>query len=117
VESDVPDGIIAHLMRECDGNLHDRHVVDVTSGSFEKEIHRANPHSVAFGNNPRCDAKNAIDLETYSEFSSGFWRKEYYIRGEKKYEGRRWYNGKNCLWATGWSMVRKHRGAILTGTI
>jgi hypothetical protein len=28
-------GIIAHLTSECRGNLHDRHVVEVTSGSFE----------------------------------------------------------------------------------
>jgi hypothetical protein len=33
---DVPDGVIAHLTRECGGNVHDRDVVDVTSGSFEK---------------------------------------------------------------------------------
>jgi hypothetical protein len=37
VEIDVPDGIIAHLTRECGGNVHDRRVVDVTCGSFEKE--------------------------------------------------------------------------------
>jgi hypothetical protein len=36
VEIDVPDGIIAHLTRECSGNVHDRQVVNVTSGSFEK---------------------------------------------------------------------------------
>jgi hypothetical protein len=33
----VPDGIIAHLTRECGGNVQDRHVVDVTCGSFERE--------------------------------------------------------------------------------
>jgi hypothetical protein len=37
VEIGVPDGIIAHLTKECGGNRHDRHVVNVTSGSFEKE--------------------------------------------------------------------------------
>jgi hypothetical protein len=42
---DVPDGIIAHLTRECGGNVHDRHVVDVTCGSFEQETVGANPHS------------------------------------------------------------------------
>jgi hypothetical protein len=45
VEIDVPDGIIAHLTGECGGNVHDRHVVEITSGSFEKETHGANPHS------------------------------------------------------------------------
>jgi hypothetical protein len=38
---DLPDRIIAHLTRECGGNVHDRHVVDVTSVSFEKETQRA----------------------------------------------------------------------------
>jgi hypothetical protein len=37
---DVPDGIIAHLTRECGGNVHDRHVVEVTWGSFGKETQR-----------------------------------------------------------------------------
>jgi hypothetical protein len=37
IEHAVPDGIIARLTRECGGNVHGRHVVDVTSGSFEKE--------------------------------------------------------------------------------
>jgi hypothetical protein len=36
VETGVPDGIIAHLTRECSGNVHNRHVVEVTYGSFEK---------------------------------------------------------------------------------
>jgi hypothetical protein len=35
---DVPDGIIAHLTKECGGNVHG-HLVDITSGSFKKEIH------------------------------------------------------------------------------
>jgi polyhydroxyalkanoate synthesis regulator phasin len=42
---DFPDGIIGHLTRECGGNVHDRHVVDVTSGSFEKQTEGANPRS------------------------------------------------------------------------
>jgi hypothetical protein len=42
----LPDGIIAHLTRECGGNVNNRHVVDVTSGSFEKETLGANPHSI-----------------------------------------------------------------------
>jgi predicted RNase H-like nuclease (RuvC/YqgF family) len=52
VEIDVPDGIIAHLTRECGGNVHDRHVVDVTCGSFEKETKGANRHSGAYRNDP-----------------------------------------------------------------
>jgi hypothetical protein len=59
---DVPDGIIAHLTRECGENVHDRHVVEVTSGSFEKETYGAIPHS----------AKNAADLNTDSFFGSAF---------------------------------------------
>jgi hypothetical protein len=68
----VPDGIIAHLTRECGGNVHDRHVVDITSGSFQKETCGANPHSGAYDNDPNCAAKNAADLETYSRFVSAY---------------------------------------------
>jgi hypothetical protein len=45
---DVPDGIIAHLTRECGGNVHERHVVDITSRSCEKENQGANPDSGAY---------------------------------------------------------------------
>jgi hypothetical protein len=71
-EIDVPDGIIAHLTRECGGNVHDRKVVDVTCGSFEKETIGANRHSGAWNNNPCYAAKNAADLETDSEFASAY---------------------------------------------
>jgi hypothetical protein len=69
---DVPDGIIAHLTRECSGNVHDRNVVDVTSGSFEKEIEGANPHSGTYKNDPHWATKNAADLETDSYFFSAY---------------------------------------------
>jgi hypothetical protein len=72
VEIDVPDGIIAHLTRECGGNVHDHHVVDITSGSFEKETEGANPHSGAYNNDPSLATKNAADLETYSRFLSAY---------------------------------------------
>jgi hypothetical protein len=62
ITSDIPDGIIAHLTRECGGNVQDRNVVEITSGSFEKETEGA------FYNRPYCAAKNAADLETSSEF-------------------------------------------------
>jgi hypothetical protein len=64
----VPDGIIAHLTRECGGNLHDLHVVDVTCGSFGKETEGANPHSGAYENDPKFAVKNAADLERGSIF-------------------------------------------------
>jgi hypothetical protein len=66
VEIDVPDGIIAPLTREYGGNVHDRRVVEITSGSFKEETHGANPHSAAYYNNPYFAAKNAADLETDS---------------------------------------------------
>jgi hypothetical protein len=47
---DVPDGIIAYLTRECGKKVHDRHVVDVTCGSFKKDVVVANPHSGAYQN-------------------------------------------------------------------
>jgi hypothetical protein len=69
IELDVPDGIIAHLTRKCGGNVHDRHVVEVTSGSFEKETQ-------GLEDDPRCAAKNATDFETDSLFFSAFRDKE-----------------------------------------
>jgi hypothetical protein len=72
VEFDVPDGIIAHLTRECGGNAHHRHVAEVTCGSFEKETYEANPHSGAYDNLPRWAARNAADLETDSRFHSAY---------------------------------------------
>jgi hypothetical protein len=69
---DVPDGIMAHLTRKCSGNVHDRHVVEVTSGSFEKETQGASPHSGAYDNLPSNAAKNATDMETGSYFCSAY---------------------------------------------
>jgi hypothetical protein len=69
---DIPDGIIAHLTRECGGNAHDRHVVEVTCGSFEKETCGANPHSGAYNNDPNRAANHVADLETGSHFLSAF---------------------------------------------
>jgi hypothetical protein len=45
VEINMPDGMIGHLTRDCTGNVHDGHVVNVTSGSLEKDLERANPDS------------------------------------------------------------------------
>jgi hypothetical protein len=67
---DIPDGIIAHLTRECGGNVHDHQVVEVTSGSFERVTYGANPHSGAYQNRPEHAAKNAADLEAGSFFYS-----------------------------------------------
>jgi hypothetical protein len=53
-------------------NVHDHHVVEVTSGSFERETQEANPHPGAWNNKPDCAAKNAADLETGSCFGSAF---------------------------------------------
>jgi hypothetical protein len=73
---DIPDGIIAHLTRECGENVHDRHIVDVTSGSFEQETCGANPYSGACDNKPYYSAKNTTDLETVSIFFSAYRRQE-----------------------------------------
>jgi hypothetical protein len=76
VEFEIPDGIIAHLTRQCGGNVHDHHVVDITSGSFERETVGANPHSGAYNNDPDCAARNAADLEVVTIFGSAYRRKE-----------------------------------------
>jgi hypothetical protein len=65
---DVPEGIIAHLTRECGGNVHGRHAVEVTSGSLEKETLGDNPHSGAYNDRADYAAKNIADLETDSLF-------------------------------------------------
>jgi hypothetical protein len=52
--------------------VHDRHLVEVTSGSFERETQGANPHSGAYNNRPENAAKNAADLETDSHFFSAY---------------------------------------------
>jgi hypothetical protein len=72
----VPNGIIAHLTRDCGGNVHDHNVVEVTSGSFEKETQGANPYSGAWDNLAIHAAKNAADLESYTEFLSACRKKE-----------------------------------------
>jgi regulator of replication initiation timing len=59
-EYDVPDGIIAHLTRECGGNVHDHNVVDVTSSTALDEC--------AFRN----EASNTADLERNSYFVSDY---------------------------------------------
>jgi hypothetical protein len=75
-EMDVPDRVIAHLTRECCGNVHNCHIVDITSGSFEKETRGANPHSGAYADNSLFAAKKAADLETESCFTSACRKKE-----------------------------------------
>jgi hypothetical protein len=67
---DVPDGIIACLTRQCRGNAHTGHVVEVATGSFDKETAGANPHSGTYSNDPTYAAKNAADLQTDSRFLS-----------------------------------------------
>jgi hypothetical protein len=66
----ILNGIIAHVTRKCRGNVHDHHVVDVTSDSFEKGTEGANPHSGAYDNDPQLAAKNIADLENGSRFVS-----------------------------------------------
>jgi hypothetical protein len=72
----VTDGIIAHLTRECGGNVHDCHVIDVTSGLFEKETRGANPYSGAYCNNRFYVAKNVADLGTDPHFYSAYRRED-----------------------------------------
>jgi hypothetical protein len=67
---DMSDGIIAHLTRECRGNVHNGDVVEATCGSFQKETIGANPYSGACDSKPYYAAKNAADLETNSYFMS-----------------------------------------------
>jgi hypothetical protein len=56
-ELDIPDGIIAHLTRECGGNVHHQGIVEVTS---------SNVHV----NDSRFAGEKAVDLDTDSHFAS-----------------------------------------------
>jgi hypothetical protein len=60
---DVPDGIIGHFTRECGGNVHDCHVVEVTS-------------SKPGTSNPAYAAKVVGDLRTTTCFFSTSRKKE-----------------------------------------
>jgi hypothetical protein len=57
----VPDGIIAHLTREYGGNLHDRGIVEVTSGSFEPTPEKNHD-----------DPKQVVDLDDDSIYWSDY---------------------------------------------
>jgi hypothetical protein len=48
--------------------VHDRHVIDVTLGSFEKETEGINPDSGAHENTDWSAVKNAADLEADSTY-------------------------------------------------
>jgi hypothetical protein len=56
--------------------VHDRHIVDVTSGSFEKETDRFKPDSHRYDNDPRYAAMNVADLDTDLLFLSAYREKE-----------------------------------------
>jgi hypothetical protein len=71
----IPDGVIAHLTRECGGNVHDRHVVDLTCGSFEKQTKGLDDDP----NNPHWAAKNATNFDTESAFGSAYREKAEHI--------------------------------------
>jgi hypothetical protein len=58
-----------HLTRERGGNVRDRHVVEVTSGSFEKEAVGVNPPSAGFHDRAGCVPKKT-DFDADSGFSS-----------------------------------------------
>jgi hypothetical protein len=60
---DVPDGIVAHLARECGGNVHDRGIVEVTS-------------SKPYSKGPGYAGKNITDMEADSFFCSDFRESE-----------------------------------------
>jgi hypothetical protein len=68
---DVPDGIVAHLTRECGANVHDYDVVELRSGSFEKET-VGDAHSGVFTDRANFAAKNAADLGAGPWFFSAY---------------------------------------------
>jgi hypothetical protein len=92
---DIPDGIIAHLTAECGGNVHDVHVINVTSGSFEKETQNASNV-----------AKNAADLESGSVFLSAY----------HNYQQVMWHTQNNWVCeADGLEFGRRQKDDLLKG--
>jgi hypothetical protein len=79
----VPDGLIAALTRECEGNVHERGVVHITSGSFETETHGANPHSGVYNDDPVYAAKNVADFGNETYFHSAYREQREHIRQTK----------------------------------
>jgi hypothetical protein len=61
------DGVIAHLTRECGGNVHDKGVVTVTSSSLAEWTYDGAPVNQIF-----IAAKVVADLQTHSVFQSGY---------------------------------------------
>jgi hypothetical protein len=55
---------------------HECHVVDITSGSFDKERHGVNPNSGAYENRPTYIMKNATDLGAHSMFWPAYREKK-----------------------------------------
>jgi hypothetical protein len=66
-QSEVPDGIIAYLTRQCGGNVHNRQIVTVTSSSHYRCVWAE-----------KSAAQNVADLETASNFRSVYcgWRED-----------------------------------------
>jgi hypothetical protein len=55
---------------------HEHHIVDITSGLFDKEKYAVNPHSGASENHPTYTVKNAINLDAHSMFCSAYREKK-----------------------------------------
>jgi hypothetical protein len=65
----MPDGIIGHLTKECEGNVHDRKIIELITGSFARET------SPGFGS-----LTNVADLEAASMFYTGYCSSLHNIR-------------------------------------
>jgi hypothetical protein len=126
---EIPDGIIAHLTMECAGIVHDRHVVEVKCGSFEKETTGANPHSGVLNNDPKWAAKNSVEMETDSRFHSAYCKKEEDIPHTRNnwlcydFRERRivpthctirtnWWHGPGCLHLKSWLVETSLDGKV-----
>jgi hypothetical protein len=95
VEINAPDRIISHVTKECGGNVHDRHVVEVTSGSFEKGT-----QSVSYV------VKNAADLESGSVFLLAY----------RSYQQTIWHTRNNWVCEADWlELDRREKDDLLKG--
>ena len=87
LKSDPLDGIIAHLTRECGGNVHKERVVNVTASSYSDDIYKP---------------ENAVDLKSDSLFFSKSWLNSWICYD---FKGRRLtptsYSIRSCHWGPG----------------
>ena len=100
------EGVIAHLTRECGGNVHDKGIVNVAAGSVYDSS---------------CHPKNAVDLGTDSYYESKNERDTWICYDFKErrviptsYSVRSCYCGPGCSHLKSWVIEVSNGGSSWT---